>query len=217
MSTFFTPIRLVLVAAFVVALIAGFAFVPPTAEVPVHWGMDGQADGFLPRNLALLLPAGLLATVWAIFLAVERFARPDDIAAGRYVTGVAITALSALMLLIEIVIVLVGTGQTVNVVQVLALGLGVMLLIFGNAMPKSQPNSFAGIRMPSTLKDAGNWQATHRLGGVLTFIGGLVLLGAAVLVPVVHLVWWIVGCVIVPMLTATVYSLAYERRHGPPS
>jgi uncharacterized membrane protein len=213
MSVFFTPLRLVLLAAFLAAVVAGFVLVPAGTDLPVHWGMDGKADGFLPRELALLMPVALLLVIWGIFLVVERFARPEDLSAGRYITGVAITALTALMLTIEVVIVLIGTGAAVNVVQVLAFGVGLMLLVFGNAMPKSQPNSFAGIRMPSTLRDASNWQATHRLGGVLTLIGGVVLLGAAALVPVGQLVWWIIGCVILPMLAATAYSLSYERRH----
>lgn len=213
MSTFLTPIRVFLLVAFAAALLVGFVVVPAGTNLPVHWGITGEADGFLPRDLALLMPLAPLVLIWGIFLGVERFAKPEDVAAGRYVTGVAMTALTALLLVIEVVLVLVGVGVPVDVVRVLALGVGTMLLIFGNAMPKSQPNSFAGIRMPSTLNDAANWQATHRLGGVLTLIGGAVLLLAAVLAPAPQLVWWLIGCVLVPMLLATLYSLIYERRH----
>lgn len=212
MSPFFTPIRIVLLAGLVAALAAGFILVPAGTVLPVHWGPSGEADGFLPRELALLMPVGLLLLIWVIFLSVERFAKSEDLAAGRYVTGVALTTLSGLLLVIELVLVAIGVGVEINVVQVLSLGIGVMLLIFGNAMPKSQPNSFAGIRMPSTLRDSSNWQATHRLGGVLTIIGGVVLLGAALVVPASQLIFWLIGCVIVPMLAATLYSLAYQRR-----
>jgi len=212
MIRFLTPLRLILVAALVAAVIAGFAFVPPGLQLPVHWGISGEADGFLPRDLALLMPVAIVALVWGIFLTVARFARPADIEAGRYVTGVALTALTAIFLAIEIMLVLIGVGAPVNVIQVLAVAFGLLLLVLGNAMPKSQPNSFAGIRMPTTLRDPANWQATHRLGGRLAIAGGLVLLVAALLAPRQHLVWWLVGCVLVPMLTATVYSLFYARR-----
>jgi uncharacterized membrane protein len=212
MIRFFTPLRLALVAALIATAIAGFVLVPPGLQLPVHWGITGEADGFLPRELALLLPVAIVALVWAIFLAVARFARPADVEAGRYVTGVSLTALTAIFLAIEVMLVLIGIGAPVNVLQVLAMALGVLLLVLGNAMPKSQPNSFAGIRMPTTLRDPANWQATHRLGGRLAIAGGLVLLVAAFLVPRQHLVWWIIGCVLLPMLTATLYSLIYARR-----
>ena len=213
MIRFFTPLRLLLLAALFVALVAGFILVPAGATLPVHWGLDGEADAFLPRDLALLMPAAAVALVWGIFLVVSRIARPADIDAGRYVTAVTLTALTAMFLVIEIVLVLIGIGTPVNAVQVVALAIGVLLVVLGNAMPKSRPNSFAGIRMPTTLRDPANWQATHRLGGVLCIVGGLVLLVAALLVPAPQLMWWLAGCVLVPVLTAAGYSLVHARQH----
>ena len=212
MIRFFTPLRLALLAALAVTVVAGFGLVPPGLQLPVHWGITGEADGFLPRDLALLVPVAIVALVWAIFLAVARFARPADVEAGRYVTGVALTALTAIFLAIEVMMVLIGVGAPVNVVQGIAVAMGLLLLVLGNAMPKSQPNSFAGIRMPTTLRDPANWQATHRLGGVLAIIGGLVLLVAALVAPRNQLVFWLIGCVLLPMLIATVYSLLYARQ-----
>lgn len=212
MIRFFTPLRLALVAALVATAIAGFVLVPPGLQLPVHWGMTGEADGFLPRELALLVPVAIVALVWTIFLAVARFARPADVEAGRYVTGVSLTALTAIFLAIEVMMVLIGVGAPVNVVQGIAVAVGLLLLVLGNAMPKSQPNSFAGIRMPTTLRDPANWQATQRLGGILAIIGGLVLLVAALVAPRNQLVFWLIGCVLAPMLAATVYSLLHARQ-----
>ncbi len=212
MIPFMNPVRGVLLAGFAAALAAGFLLVPAGTTLPVHWNAAGVADSFLPREAALLMPAAVLALVWGIFAGVARFAKPDDVEAGRYVTGVSLTALTALFLAIEVILVLIGVGMDVNVVQVLALGFGLLMLVLGNAMPKSRPNSFAGIRMPSTLRDSANWQATHRLGGRLAILGGLVLLLAALLVPKQDLIWWLVGCVLLPMLTAAAYSLVLERR-----
>lgn len=212
MIRFFTPLRLVLLAAMAATLVTGFLIVPAGLQLPVHWGLSGEADAFVARDLALLMPVAIVILVWGIFLGVARFARPADIEAGRYVTGVSLTALTAIFLAIEVMLVLIGVGAPVNVVQVLAVAFGILMLVLGNAMPKSQPNSFAGIRMPTTLRDPANWQATHRLGGVLAIAGGVVLLVAAFLAPRQHLVWWLIGCVLVPMLTATLYSLLYARR-----
>lgn len=212
MTPLFTPIRIVLLASLVAVFVAGLVLVPPGMRLPVHWGAAGEADGFLPREWALLVPLLMVAAVWLVFVVVGRFARPEDVAAGRYSTGVVVTALAALGLVIETVTVLIGIGLAVNMVQVLGFAIGALLVVLGNAMPKSQPNSFAGLRMPTTLADAGNWQATHRLTGLLCIIGGIVLVVAALLVPPPGLIWWLLGCVLAPIAAGSLYSLNYARR-----
>lgn len=212
MTPSFTPVRIVLLIGLVVMFVAGLVLVPPDTQLPVHWGPNGEADGFLPREWALLIPLLMVATVWLVFFIVGRFARPEDVAAGRYSTGVVVTALTALGLVIETVTVLIGIGMAVNMVQVLGFAIGALLVVFGNAMPKSQPNSFAGLRMPTTLRDPANWQATHRVTGLLCIIGGIVLVAAALLVPPSGLIWWLIGCVALPILIGVVYSLSYASR-----
>lgn len=212
MSPFLTPIRIALLAAFAVVLVAGFVLVPAGAILPVHWGPNGEADGFLPREAALLMPALMLGLVWAIFFVIGKFGSPKNVAGGRHGMEAALTVLTALALTLEAIIVLIGIGVDVNAVQIIALALGVLLIVLGNAMPKSQPNSFAGLRISTTLRDAGNWQATHRLAGMLFIAAGVVLLVAALLVPASGLVWWLLACVFAPVVIGTGYSLAYARR-----
>jgi uncharacterized membrane protein len=212
MSPFFTPIRVALVVALVAAFGAGLLLVPAGTMLPVHWGLSGEADGFLPREGALLVPLLMVAVVWVIFLAVGRFARPSDLAAGRHSYGVVVTAITGLALVMEVATVLIGIGVPVNMVQVLGFALGALLVVLGNVLPKSQPNSFAGIRLPTTLNDPANWQATHRLTGLLCIVSGLVLIVAAALLPAPSLIWWLLGCVFVPILIGVMYSLVHAKR-----
>ena len=61
-------------------------------------------------------------------------------------------------------------------------------------MPKAKQNYTIGIKLPWTLDDTENWNKTHRLGGFLWVIGGIVFLigaflpGGAVLTLVTALV-----------------------------
>ena len=212
MRPLFTPIRIALLVTLLATFVVGLVLVPAGTMLPVHWGVSGEADGFLPREWALLMPLLMAALVWAIFYVVGRIGKPSDVAAGRYSAGVVITALTGLALVLEAATVLIGIGVAVNMVQVLGLALGVLLVILGNAMPKSQPNSFAGLRLPSTLHDPANWQATHRLTGLLCIVAGLVLVVAALLLPTPALIWWLLGCVFAPILIGVAYSLAYARK-----
>src|SRR5688500_13111919 len=140
MIKFVTPVKLLLSAAMLAAVVAGFVLVPARTMLPVHWNLAGEADLFLPRDVALLVPAGAAALVWLIFLGVDRFARPADREAGAYVVSVVITALTATFLAMTVATVAIGLGLPINMVQVIAVAIGVLLIILGNAMPKSRPN-----------------------------------------------------------------------------
>jgi uncharacterized membrane protein len=48
-------------------------------------------------------------------------------------------------------------------------------MMIGNALPKSRPGFFVGIRTPWTITDTDNWIATHRFGGKLMMVGGFVI------------------------------------------
>lgn len=211
MKPLLNPLNLALLAALVVAAAVGFVVVPAGQALPVHWGISGAADSFAPRELALLMPLVIAAIVWGVFLLLPRFAKPGDLEAGRHTLGVALAAVTALALLIEVALVLIGVGIAVAMVQVIALALGAMMIALGNALPKSHRNSVAGLRLPSTLRDPANWQATHRLTGFLAVGGGVLLIIVALVAPASALVWWVLACVLVPFAVGTVYSIAFER------
>lgn len=75
---------------------------------------------------------------------------------------------------IEAAIGLPAWGITLPV-NAIMLGIGILLLMIGNALPKSRPGFFVGIRTPWTITDTDNWIATHRLGGKMMMLAGLVI------------------------------------------
>ena len=179
-KTIFSPATLVAATALAIVTAIGFVVVPGDAILPVHWGITGQADGFLPRNAALLLPPALAAAVLLIVATLVRYAPADRLQSGRHLLASMVPAVLLLFLVIAIGIVLIGTGLAVDMVRVIVGGLGILLLVMGNALPKTQPNHYAGIRLPWTLSNPLVWQKTHRAAGLASMICGLVLLGLVV-------------------------------------
>lgn len=172
----FSPATLIIVALLAVVTCIGFVVVPGDAMLPVHWGITGQADRFLPRNAALLLPPGLAAAVLLLAAALIRYAPADRLQSGRYLLAAMLPVLLLLFVVIASGMVLIGAGFAVDMVRVIAAGLGILLLVMGNALPKTQPNHYAGIRLPWTLSDPLIWQKTHRVAGLASMICGLALL-----------------------------------------
>lgn len=207
-----SPLNIALVLGIAIATIVGFVLVPAGMELPIHWGIDGAADRYMPRDGALLLLPTIALAVVALLLVVMRFSSEQRRQAARYAIGVTISALLALFLAIQIATVMIGTGAAVDMVRIVVLGVGLLFVVLGNIMPKTQPNWVAGIRLPWTVADARNWQATHRLGGLLMMAGGVAIAGAALLTgqPYVLLAITAVGALL-PLIIAGIYSYNMAR------
>ena len=56
------------------------------------------------------------------------------------------------------------------------IGLGALMVLIGDTLPKSRPNFFIGIRTPWTLSNPDIWIATHRFGEKIMLGAGCVTL-----------------------------------------
>lgn len=207
----FGPLALASVAALAAATVVGYLTVPPETLMPVHWGPDGAADAFWPRNLALLMPPAILAALGLVFALVLSRGGEGDRA--RQGLRAAFAGIAVLMAAIQIATIAIALGYPVDMVRVIAFCLGILFIGLGNVMPKSQPNSYAGFRLRWTLESPANWIATNRFAGLLMMIGGVILALAALFVA--HPLWLlaaIVLCTAGPCLAGIVYSYRFAQK-----
>lgn len=209
----FGPVALVSMAVLAAATVAGFLLVPPETLMPVHWGLDGGADGFLPRNLALLMPPAILAGILLTFAWV--LTRGKKAERAQQGLRAAFAGIGLLMAAIQTAAVAIALGHPVDMIRVIAFCVGLLFIGLGNVLPKSQPNSYAGFRLRWTLESPANWIATNRFAGMLMMLGGAVL--ALVALFVAHSLWLlavIVLCTAVPSVAGVVYSYRFARRES---
>ncbi|MBI3872538.1 MAG: SdpI family protein [candidate division Zixibacteria bacterium] len=88
--------------------------------------------------------------------------------------------------------------------------IGGFFVVLGSVMGKIRPNWFFGIRTPWTLSSKLSWSKTHRLGGWLMILAGVVTMGAGALSPTLAFTVMIAG-LIVTMVPLIVYSYIVWR------
>jgi len=176
----------VIAAGIAVAAMLGLAAwawsqIPAGASVAVHWGIDGSADGFAPKEIALLILPGLGAALAALFAVLPRFEpRSANLArSGPAYVQVGV-ALMIVLGLIQLALVLAAVGRPLPMELVVGGTVGGMFVVVGNVLGKVRSNFVFGVRTPWTLASDLSWNKTHRLVGRLFVVLGLAMVAAAI-------------------------------------
>lgn len=169
-------------SALIIALMFAFSFwawpqVPADALVPTHWNAAGQADGFGPKWVGLLLLPLVCVGVVALFSLI-RYVDPKRANIERSATAFQATLFGVLIFMLALhgAAILNIVGYTFNLSYVAAPAVGLMFIIMGNYMGKIRRNYMFGVRTPWTLASELSWNKTHRLAGKLFVIAGVLIL-----------------------------------------
>ncbi len=209
----FSRSNLLLVLALWLAAAIGFALVPLNASVPVHWNFHGQPDLFVPGWLSLLLLPAVGLFVLLVLTGMRRVTPERNVEPGLHIAHIGLNAVFCMLLVMQVVFIVLGRGGEVVVPMIVSLCVGGLLVAVGNALPKSQPNAIAGLRLPWTLKDGDNWTTTHRWTGRMMMVAGLALMALALtlLQGAGYLVALLVAT-FAPLLAGSVLSFWISRR-----
>lgn len=107
---------------------------------------------------------------------------------------------------------LYALGVHVDMACTAELLVSVLFIVIGNYLPKCRQSYTMGIKLPWTLNDEENWNATHRFGGRVWMGGGVVMLVLSLL-GVARNKGVLLGLILVMVLAPTAYSYLYYRRH----
>ena len=197
---------LTLLALALPALYLLWAWPQVPAQVPMHYGIDGQANRYDSRNglwlLTLALPVGV-ALLFAALPHLDPKRRLDADSVNFQKLRLAVVALLGVINSYTLYLTLhPGTGPG----RELAVLLGVFFVFLGNYLTTVQPNYFVGIRTPWTLESPGVWARTHRLGGMVFCVAGLLTTGLALVLPLA----WVYPALLALVLGTALFCYAYS-------
>ncbi|MEI4525047.1 SdpI family protein [Priestia megaterium] len=182
------------------------------ATMPIHWGANGEADGFATKINAMILTVGIMVLIYFIIAFVPRIdPRKENYKYFSKTYNILLNAVLLLFFFVNMSTILQGLGYNVPMSYIAPIMAGLVFIIIGNYLQRVRSNYFMGIRTPWTLSNETVWKKTHRLSGKLFFIGGLLILISAFLPDgYKSVIMWgsIVLCVAIPYLYSYV---AYKK------
>jgi uncharacterized membrane protein len=201
---------LVIAALAVAVSVWAYPRMPPT--VATHWNLSGTPDGFSSRGWALAVAPIVLLVMTGVFNVLPKVdPRRENYA--KFLTSywLIANAVIVFMLVAHGMIVASGLGYSVRVDRLMPLGIGLLFIFLGNYLTRVEPNWFVGIRTPWTLSSDVVWRKTHRTGGLLMVIGGVVLAVGAFLPHDAFLPLFVTTIVIVALIPIVQSYVLWKR------
>ncbi|QZE13002.1 SdpI family protein [Halosquirtibacter laminarini] len=152
--------------------------------IPIHWNIDGEIDRYGSKIslffISLLLP---LSTYLILHFLPKIDPKKKMKKMGRKLASLKLL-LTSVMSIIAIFIIYAAKHKTIGDPNYFLLLNGLLFTIIGNSMKTIPPNYFLGIKVPWTLESETVWKATHKLGGVIWFVGGLIVILSSLILPI---------------------------------
>ena len=143
-------------------------------EIPTHFNLLGQADGYNHKMSAIFgLPTLMLLMHWLLLFLMIKDPKSSNISSKIQLLIYWIIPFVSCLSMISIFGESLGYSMMSGLLA--QIFMGVMMIIIGNYLPKTHRNYIVGIRLPWTLENDGNWRKTHRLAGKIWVLGGLLL------------------------------------------
>jgi len=152
-------------------------------KVPAHWNLKGEIDRWGDKDELILIPFLLPAFIYLILSVVPKIDPKKRIEKmGNKFYHLKFIMVSFMSVLALYILYSAEQKTTSNIAGVFAL-IGFLVMVLGNYFKTLKPNYFIGIRTPWTLENESVWKETHHMAGKLWFVGGILMVLAALVVP----------------------------------
>jgi len=152
-------------------------------RVATHWNFAGVVDGWgSGKSQAIAIPSMIIGMYLLFLLMPYLDPRKERYEQFSKVYHIFKTIMIGLLTIIYFIVCLNGLGYNLPVGIIIPGLIGLLFIIIGNYMAKLKLNWFVGIRTPWTMSSEEVWNKTHRFGGKMFILAGLLMM-AEIVVP----------------------------------
>lgn len=200
---------------FISFLLAIFAYPQLPEQIPTHFNFSGVPDAYSSKLFVFMMP--LLSFVLTALAEVMPKLDPKSQNYERFPKAYQYLHIvtNLLFLFVNLFIILYSMEiMTVNIGYFVSFFVGVMIIIFGNYMPKFKQNFFCGIKTPWTLSDEENWFKTHRFCGKVWIIGGLLIIFTPYLGEKLGIIFVILDAFLLVIIPCVYSYLLFQKKQN---
>ena len=179
-------------------------------KMPIHWGLDGEPNGYATRLAGILI----LPLIMVVVNVIVQFSLETAPKTNLKLKKLMLWLLPILSVIFQSLTLSQALGYHLDIALITMVTVGIIFILLGNYIPKTSQNRVAGFRFPMTLSNPDNWQKTNRLGGMMLVISGIIMILGGVIstwYPIVAVLTFIVILVLI-ILVPLCYSIRLARK-----
>ncbi|HDI06435.1 MAG TPA: SdpI family protein [Candidatus Aenigmarchaeota archaeon] len=174
-------------------------------KIASHWNVQGQVDGYMSKFWGLFLMPLISAGLFLLFIAIPKI---DPLKTNiekfrKYYDGF-ITLIIIFLFYLYLLTIFWNMGIRFDIIQLLAPAFGILFYYCGILTENAKRNWFIGIRTPWTLSNDAVWDKTHKIGGKLFKISGIVVLFG------IFFRNYALFFILVPVILVAIYTIIYS-------
>jgi uncharacterized membrane protein len=198
--------EIAVIGIILLSFVVGICFYPQMPEkMATHWNAKGEVDGYMSKFWGLFMMPLILTGVGLLLFATPRI---DPLKANiekfrKYYDGF-IILFFIFLLSVDLQVILWNLGIEISPNVMLPVGLGLLFFYIGILCEHSKRNWFIGIKTPWTLSSDKVWDKTHKVGGKLFKIAGVITLVGVLFQN------YVLFFIIIPVLAVAAYTTIYS-------
>jgi uncharacterized membrane protein len=209
---------------FVMFLMSGYVwlqFLDSVDETCFGWSIGGICSEY-GRNFLIIFAIPILmgVTLGLLRLLVRFEPRQQHLVQSQKALTTIWAAWLIFFLVMQAVLMLDFLGRESTIATYWPILAGLVSIVMGNYLGKIRSNTLAGFRTPWTLSSELSWNKTHRLGGKLLFVLGLILIAGPLIITGDFWVYFIIVASLLWTVVLAIFSYYIWKRdpdHTQPS
>lgn len=192
----------IIIASFVIAV---YLYPQMPEQMASHWNARDEVDGFMPKFWGLFMMPLVLLGMYLLFIGIPRI---DPLKQNiqkfmKFYEGF-IVLIIAFMFYVYLLTIFWSLGFRFSMLQMMVPALGGLFYYMGILTENAKRNWFIGIRTPWTLSSDSVWDKTHKIGGKLFKLSGIIAVIGILFGD--YAIWFVIG----PVLAVAVYTIAFS-------
>ncbi len=195
-------VLLIILTSFIISI---YLYPRMPDKLASHWNAKGEVDDYMPKFWGLFLMPFVSLGLFLFFLLIPKI---DPLKANiekfRKYFDAFIALIIFFLFYVYLLTIFWNAGLRFSMGQMMLPALGILFYYCGILIEKAKRNWFIGIRTPWTLSSDKVWEKTHKLGGRLFKIAGIIAF-LGIVFP-----GYALFLVIIPVISIAIYIIIYS-------
>jgi len=186
-------------------LLGIFLYPKMGVDMASHWNLKGEVNGYLPKFWGLFLMPILSVLLLGLFLVIPNLdPKKENIKKFKKYYDGFIFVIILFLFYLYLLTIFWNLNYRFDFIKFIIPPFALLFFYLGILIENAKRNWFIGIRTPWTIESEKVWDKTHKLGGILFKICGLISL-TGLLIPQIAFFM-----VIIPIMLSTIITIIYS-------